>query len=257
MSNEAKVPDVHTEYAQYGVCIVRDLLPSELIQVLDQECLRLWQAQKNRSVSNLRLGLRENLQGDVILDRIDPVEDISAVFKGLNADPRLTQLAETLLEEPVAVMKEKLLYKQPGTSGFGLHRDISYFEDTGVKGKEVLTAAVAIDVMTPASGAVMFYPQLRLRETHAAADDARDVDEAEVAGLAPRSFEVQPGDVLFFDGLIPHCSDFNRSDNARRVYYITYIPARYPEGRRRYYRQRLREQARERRDLLDGECRFD
>ena len=245
------------DFRLQGVQVLRGFFCGDAVDRLDRECDRLWDSLRDRSVANLRLGLRHNALGDVVLDRIDPVEDLSEVFRGLNNDPRLTSLAEALLREPVTVMKEKLLYKQPGTSGFGLHRDIDYFRAAAIPGDEVVTAAVAIDAMTVASGTVVFYPELRYRATPAPANDDRDVDEAAALGCVPLSFELDPGDVLLFDGLVPHRSDFNRSEHSRRVYYITYVPARYTQARSRYYDHRLREPRDERRDLVDGECRFD
>lgn len=252
-----QIASMKRSFVSTGVSAFRQMLSGEEIALLTKETERLWNTLNNRSSSNLRLGLRQDTVGEVVLDRIDPVEDVSDVFRELNDHPGLKAVANTLLGGPVTVMKEKLIYKRPGTSGFGLHRDVDYYQSTGLSGEEVVTAAVMIDEMTKDSGALVFYPDLRFRKTRAPDCDARDVDMSETNDLEPIVHELLPGDVLFFDGLVPHRSDFNRSLASRRIHYITYIPARYTDAREKYYAQRLSEQAEERRELVESELSFD
>ena len=140
-------------------------------------------------------------------------------------------------------MKEKLIYKRPGTPGFGAHRDSAYnVVKTGVPVSEFVTIYIAIDQANGQNGAVEFYPDLRNVNLAAPPGEPRDVDERELLGKDSFRPDVKPGDLIIFDGVIPHRSAHNHSDYPRRTYMITYVPARYPKARKKYYLERRREQ---------------
>ena len=52
---------------------------------------------------------------------------------------------------------------------------------------------------------------------------------------------MQPGDVLVFDSYVPHRSDTNTTDVARRALYLTYNRASAGDHRERYYRDKAAE----------------
>jgi 2-aminoethylphosphonate dioxygenase len=240
-------------YRDRGVGLLPGLLPSERVCALREESLRLWQVFEPQGAANLRVGIRVEPSGQVVLNGLDPVSDVSPVFAAVNADPLLVALAEKGLGGPVTTMKDKLIYKWPGTRGFGLHRDADYnTPKSGVPASEFLTVCIALDPVTPARGPVEFYPELRDRRTPAAPDEARDVDEGAMVGLRSVSHDLEPGDAILFDGRVPHRSDRNTSDGPRRLYMVTYVPARHAGAREHYYAAREREQAAERRGLPQG-----
>lgn len=245
-------------YVACGYGLIKGLLSPDDIDRLVRESERLWLRHIGAGPGNLRFGIRTNRSGETVIDRIDPVADISETFAAVNRDQRLVSIAESGLGEPVTVMKEKLIYKRPGSQGFAAHRDQEYTTPkSGVPGCEVLTISIAIDRATRATGPTEFFPSLRNRATIAPVDEPRDVDESELNGV--RSFipETEPGDVILFDGKIPHRSDWNRSNHCRRVYMISYVPARYSDSRRSYYAGRFTEQRGMRRDLVEGSIFFE
>lgn len=107
--------------------------------------------------------MRTGPSGDTVFDRLDPLADVSPPFAALNHHPTLIRIAEAGLGEPAVVMKEKLIFKRRGTSGFGAHRDQTYTTvKSSVPGAEVLTLSLALDPAPLASGPVEFYPSLQL-----------------------------------------------------------------------------------------------
>jgi len=244
---------IKAEFRQSGVCHVKEYFSPEQVKELADESKNLWESHSKQGFNNLRIGLRNNLGGDPVMDRIDPVADISSIFGALNKDESLVNMVETLLEEPALVLKEKLIYKSPGTRGFGLHRDQPYYQSAGVPGNEILSVVIAIDDIGSHSGPIAFYPQLRFKKTQAPIGEPRDVEISETDGTDPLIFEIHSGDMLIFDGLIPHRSSANRSTHSRRTYTITYIPARYEDGRSIYYANRFKEQKVERRHLIEDQ----
>jgi len=248
----ANTPAIKSSFDSFGVCHITDVFGSAYIEELGNESDRLWERQSERTEKNLRIGLRQDLQGNTVLDRLDPVLDISATFAALNQNPELLKLAENLLGRKVLAMKEKLVFKRPGTGGFGLHRDANYFSSSGAGGCEIVTIAVVLDDFNSRNGPIQFYPQLRQKNLKAPTGEPRDIDCSEIQNIEPLAPLAKAGEILVFDGLIPHRSDYNHSTMPRRLYMITYIPASYRHGRENYYRQRLIEQRRER-QLAEGD----
>jgi len=245
-------------YVDCGYGLITSMLSSDEIDRLVRESERLWQQFIGAGAGNLRLGIRTDRSGKAVLDRLDPVADISETFAAVNRDQRFVSIAESGLGEAVTVMKEKLIYKWPGTRGFGPHRDQAYTTaKSGVPGSEVLTISLSLDRGSRAAGPTEFFPSLRNCATSAPAGEPRDVDETELHGVESCMPETDPGDVILFDGRIPHRSDWNRSNHCRRVYMISYVPARYPDARRNYYAGRISEQKEMRRDLVEGSVYFE
>jgi hypothetical protein len=140
------------DYVDCGYGLIRSMLSSDEIDRLVRESERLWRQYEVAGASNVRFGIRTDRSGKAVLERLDPLVDISETFAALNRDPRLVSIAESGLGEPVTVLKEKLIYKWPGTRGFGPHRDQAYTTATsGVPGSEVLTISLALDRATRAT----------------------------------------------------------------------------------------------------------
>jgi ectoine hydroxylase-related dioxygenase (phytanoyl-CoA dioxygenase family) len=234
------------DFRRDGVAVARGLFSGAEVAALQQEATRLWDSQEGLESANLRVGLRKNVCGDVILERLDPVADISGLFDDLSQSQKLVRIAEMALGEPVTVLKDKIIYKWPGTAGYGLHRDEPYFGTSGVPGAELVSVSVALDPVRDNSGGIEFFPGQRRSQLPAPAQEGRDILRGALEGIAPVVPELDPGDLLFFDGLIPHCSDYNSGARSRRMYTATYAPARYHDCRKRYYAIRWEEQKRER-----------
>ena len=235
------LPKLQSEFKTSGVVVVRALFSQREMQTYATEAAKLWDSYAQPCANNLRFGIRKNQDGGDVLERLDPVMDISEIFAALNDDTRIVSIVETLFGEPVSVMKEKLIYKWPGTSGYGPHRDENYFGGSGASGADMVSASLALDPANAENGAIKFYPKLRLQSLDAPQHEPRDIAACELENREYYRPDLRPGDMVFFDGLIPHCSDFNRSLQSRRTYMITYVPARYENGREKYYRCRMAE----------------
>jgi ectoine hydroxylase-related dioxygenase (phytanoyl-CoA dioxygenase family) len=243
-------------YRNGGLIVMRNMFDAAETDRLQRESTRIWDGLDRRDAFNLRIGLRKNAGNVDVLERLDPVIDLSEVFSKVNADQRIVDLAQLLLGEPVTAMKEKLIFKSPGTGGYGIHRDEGYFDSSGARGQEMLTVAIALDRAYPENGAMIFYPSLSHQPLPAAPNEPRDLDPEALDNRLAVQPELSPGDVVAFSGLIPHGSQLNRSNDYRRSYLITFVPARLTEGRSKYYRARRRELVEERSKYMKGEYYF-
>jgi len=258
IARESAVEDAVAELTQRGVAVVRNLFGMDRIESLTDESMRLCEAQEANDPHSLRFGIRRDFTGGATLEHIDPVIDISGPFRRLNDDPRLLAIAEAHLGEQAIVMREELIYKWPGTNGHDRSRDESQTIISGVPEVEVLTMSVALDPVTEDTGPTEFYPDLRLTGSAAPRDtaDGPDAGDGQPMRVAPFSPQMDPGDVVLFDALVPHHSDMNRSEHPSRSYRIHFVPARYPQARANYYAGRLRAQQEERAPLVGGHFFF-
>lgn len=143
-------------------------------------------------------------------------------------DPRLhAHLAAFLGEEPCAA-QSMFYFKPPGARGQDMHQDDFYLRTSP---GNCIAAWVAVDHVDDENGGLRVaagshrLPLLPTRQadlTTYFADDGVDVP----AGMAVDAPELEPGDVLFFGGLVIHGSGPNRSrDRFRRSFICHYVGA--------------------------------
>lgn len=243
-------------WAESRTSLHRGVFSAREAREIRRQAHALWQSLPQRRPANVRFGLRGSLDGQWLLDRLDPVADVSPYFRQLALESRLTSIAQDYLGGEVMLMKEKLIYKPPGAPGYGAHRDGAYFCEAGPQAHEMLTVALALDPATAENGALRLYPESRCKELAAPAGEPRDIAASALAEEPVFQPELEPGDALFFDCSVPHDSDPNRSDQARCCYLISYALASYPEARRNFYDRYLRELAANRQVAAQDEACF-
>jgi len=246
------------QFARSGCGTARKLLGPDEVDPLIKESMALWHRFRGGGASNLRIGIRLDRSGRPLLERLDPVSDISPLFHSLNGHASLLSIAELGLGGSVRVMKEKLIYKWPGTPGFGSHRDGQYNTPrTGIPGSEALTICLALARADQANGALELFPSLRTAVLAAPPKEPRDIAESELAGVESVMPVMEPGDAVIFDGQVPHRSGWNHSDAPRLTYMVTFVPERYASARDDYYNARRREQGEDRHHLLSEPLFFE
>lgn len=192
---------------------------------------------------NLRAQTRMTRDRSDVIDRLDPVSNLDKCFSDAVLHPKLAALVSRFSGEPVSPFKDKLIWKNPGVSGYELHQDYTFWIHLGAPPEAMLTAAVAIDPARRENGAIQLYPGLHHR--HHLPDrppggifsSGSGVSPPRVVeGTAPVVPELDPGDVLIFHSLTPHESGPNESERARRLLFISFCAARFGRKRARYYR---------------------
>jgi ectoine hydroxylase-related dioxygenase (phytanoyl-CoA dioxygenase family) len=166
-------------------------------------------------------------------DAICRTENVSACEPGVAAlvDGLLRETASAGLGAPATAFKDKLNYKQPGGAGFRPHQDrVAY---PGVD--RVLSILVALDECTSESGCLWLADGV---DEVLPIDDRGVVRDDVARTLAWQAAELAPGDAVLIDGLAPHYSDANRSDQPRRVLVASYAPAGEGYSREQYYASR-------------------
>lgn len=228
-------------YRRDGYLHLPALLGTDELVLLDRECLRVQSDSALKDPRNLRAVARRTLEGPTVIDRYDPICDLSPAFERLIHDDRVTGVASSVVGGPVQLFKDKLIFKNPGAYGYGAHQDYTVWRDLPVPADGLLSILIAIDPATAENGAVRFYPGLH--HQHHCHDELKDLF-GPASGLTPpdvldRSPGVliclDPGDAVVFSSLTPHDSAPNQTDHTRRAIFLTFSDAAYGDLRVPYY----------------------
>ncbi|MFE6800726.1 phytanoyl-CoA dioxygenase family protein [Streptomyces sp. NPDC057681] len=142
-------------------------------------------------------------------------------------DPRITAtVAELIEEEPIAA-QSMLYFKPPGARGQALHQDNFYLR---VEPGTCVAAWVALDHVDRGNGGLEVVPGTHLMDLFCPEEADPDtyftreyVPPPE--GLARVPVDMEPGDVLFFNGSLVHGSEPNTTtDRFRRSFVCHYAP---------------------------------
>jgi hypothetical protein len=215
----------HAAYARDGWLIKRGLVPAGEIAAISAETEQLLSRGDLMAQNNLRVRWQYHyLTGAPIFELFDPITDIAPACDALARGPRLTGLLAELLDGPVCLYKDKLIYKPPGAGGYPLHQDFIAWRRFP---ESFTTVVVAIDPAGDESGAIELYPGAQRGGCLAERDGNFHIlpDDA-VAGFPAVRPALEPGDALVFGAFMPHRSDINRSTRSRRHLLLSYNAAR-------------------------------
>jgi phytanoyl-CoA hydroxylase len=153
-------------------------------------------------------------------------------------DPRVRNVLEVIFgEEPVAC-QSMFYFKPPGSRGQALHQDNFYLE---VQPGTCVAAWTAIDRSYPGNGGLYVVPKTHAMEV--ICPDEADLSDSFTTHLVnpPKGMkavptELEPGDVLFFNGSLIHGSGPNRSRaDWRRSFICHYMPRSSRSIARHYF----------------------
>jgi len=156
-------------------------------------------------------------------------------------DPRIADvLCELLGEEPLAA-QSMMYYKPPGARGQGLHQDQHPLHVSPGQG---IACWIALDPADGENGGMLVVPRsnhlgviCKGRESHESNPDeyfnggGMKVPE----GYQVLQTEMQPGDALFFGGLMIHGSYANRSQDRFRRCFIGHYVGRSTASLNKFY----------------------
>ena len=142
-------------------------------------------------------------------------------------DVRITDVVAQLLGEEPLACQTMLYFKPPGARGQSLHQDNFYLK---VEPGTCIAAWIALDVVDRDNGGLELIPGTHRMEIFCPeeADSSVSFTREHVPpppGLSAVPADMQPGDVLFFNGSVVHGSAPNDSpDRFRRSFISHYAP---------------------------------
>ena len=147
-----------------------------------------------------------------------------------------------LFEDPAQAMrdtsggavlfKEKINYKLVGGAGFAAHQDSPAYIGLA---EDHVSVMVAVDDATPENGCLQVCPGKWSARSNVPLTDKGVVTPEAEAEMEFVPVPAKAGDVLFFNGYIPHRSNANMSDKNRRAIFLTYNPLCQGDHHTAYY----------------------
>jgi ectoine hydroxylase-related dioxygenase (phytanoyl-CoA dioxygenase family) len=210
-----------TAYERDGYVVLRGLFPVDEVAAVAAETKALLARDELKAMTNLRVRWQYHYEtGAPIFELFDPVTDIAPRCDRWMRDPRLLSVLQQLLGEAVHPIKDKLIYKSPGSGGYPLHQDYIAWPSFP---ESFTTVVVAIDGAGAGNGCIQLYPGAHTRGCLSERDgNFHILPDSTVAGVEPRALALEPGDVAIFGAFMPHRSDTNRSNVSRRHLLFSY-----------------------------------
>jgi ectoine hydroxylase-related dioxygenase (phytanoyl-CoA dioxygenase family) len=214
--------DTRLAYERDGYIVLRRLFSAaEIARAAAEAEALLEHCRPLISVRNLRCRWQTNVTtGTCDFETFDPIIDLSPACRDLALDDRLLAALAGLYGEPACLFKDKLIYKPPGLSGYGLHQD--WIAWPGFP-RSFLTVLVPFDAADGDNGATEVFPGYHAAGSLSPEDgDYHELPPDLVDLSRGVLLELRPGDVAVFSGFTPHRSAPNRSTRWRRQLYLSY-----------------------------------
>lgn len=212
---------LRAEYEEQGFIVLQKVFDQNEVAELVAESERLLTDCKDLiDPNNLRCRYMPHFEtGEQLFEVFDPVNDLSPVCERVTRDARIVSVVESLYGEPACLFKEKLIFKPAGATGYKLHQDIPLCWEGFPK--TFLTVLIAIDPTSEENGCTEVFS--RSHDDFLSKDPCAYMlpDEA-VDASRGTALVLNPGDVAIFHGLTPHKSAPNRSQEMRRIFYVSY-----------------------------------
>jgi hypothetical protein len=224
---------VRETYEKEGYALVKGLLNEKRINLIRKESERLLGDARLIRPWNLRCRWQNNVPPGGRLEALDPISDLSPVIREVLTDPALKDILAGVLGGEPMVLKDKLIYKLPGSQGYPLHQDYIAWPEFP---RNTAQALIAIDPSCTETGCLEVFPgEHRGGHFPIMNGKVHAMDPAWANGKTSRLLQLEPGDVVFFHTLLPHRSAPNQSSKPRRHLYLTYNHIEEGDLRDRYY----------------------
>lgn len=230
-------------YHVEGYLHLPGVFSADRVARFDVECERLLNENPDADDDNLRAQSRPSDHGGTAFDRFDPIIDISPVFEAAARDHALLALVGQLFDDEAFLFKDKLIFKRPGTHGYRVHQDYTYWCELPCPAEAMLSVLVAIDASDAEKGALEIIP--RMHHAHLGpAEKPHDIfdpnsgllSDSQIAGRDSVLPPLNAGDILVFHSLAPHRSGVNRASTSRRSLYFSYNAGKHGDLYETYYR---------------------
>jgi len=209
------------DYHRDGFVKLAGLFSSTEVHEFQKEADRLLQRTDLIDNANIRCRWQNHVEtGECRFDCFDPMIDLSPTFENLARDARILNAVSALYGERACLFKDKLIFKPPGATGYALHQDYISWKSFP---ESFVTVIVAFDAADASNGATEVFPGYHRLGCmspkdgmyHQLKDDRVDLSKGVILDL-------EPGDIGIFSGFTPHRSGPNRSDQWRRLAYLSY-----------------------------------
>ena len=159
----------------------------------------------------------ENTKDQRILSRMEYFINSQPELKNL-VDTKVTPILKEIMNQNMCLFKDKINWKLPGGGKFKPHQDNEAWSD--FPPTYYITCAFSVDNCTIENGCL---EMVRGEHTKGILKNNNGcLDKEIVDNLEWEPMLTTTRDLIAFDSFVPHRSDINHSNNARRIFYFTY-----------------------------------
>lgn len=184
-------------YSQDGYIVRRNLLTSKEIALI-----------RDRARAPIEAEIREGKTGGVIT----LTKAVEKQYGFLTRDERLVDLAQDAIGKPIYRYRHVLM---PNVSAYQWHQDFAFFYADGLLAPQMATIYVPLVKATKDNGCIRVLKGSHKlgRLNHSGVDQVdQEQFEAALKRFEVVYVEMEPGDVIVFDGCLLHGSDANRTN---------------------------------------------
>jgi 2-aminoethylphosphonate dioxygenase len=214
-------PELKERYHEDGFMTVRGLFAPDEMAALRAEADHLFARTDLIDSDNVRCRWQNHVDtGECRFDCFDPVIDLSPTFEKLARDQRIMEVVSALYGEQAFLFKDKLIFKPAAAVGYAMHQDYISWESFPTS---FVTVIVALDPADASNGATEVFPGYHKLGCLSPKDGMYHELTAEQVDFSKSvTLDLEPGDIAIFSGFTPHRSGPNRSDQWRRLAYLSY-----------------------------------
>lgn len=218
-------------FKKHGFLVVRSLVDSETAGKLPQwidDVVKLPLSPGKQMVYLEDSTVNKN--GKTI-SRIEKFLDVHKDLDQFANSPIIKGAIEQLLSEPAVIFKEKINFQPPFGGGILPHQDIQagwldYAHD-------FISIAVTIDESTEENGCTEI--DVNWNSEGLVGSLWEPLNDAMMQNIKFEKTPTRLGDVIFFDGFVPHRALPNQTDRQRRIMFLTYNPVSQGDHSEQYY----------------------
>lgn len=147
-------------------------------------------------------------------------------------------LVSQIFRQSGVLFKDKLNFKGPGGGGFRFHQDANAYASNKLARRHV-TVLLAIDAAGPDTGPIQFATGYHNKGV---LTNNNGVISPEIEQIIEfESMEMQPGDIVLFNTMLPHRSASNLSPtDSRRAAFLTFNAASEGDFHEAYYEHKAK-----------------
>jgi ectoine hydroxylase-related dioxygenase (phytanoyl-CoA dioxygenase family) len=227
-------------FHENGFIILENAFDKDEVERMRQEADFIANLIINSSLSNQRqsgrLDIKTQENGNHIIRKIQPVNDLSLYLSQVSDDDRLLDPMRQIMEDEPILMEEKLNYKQPldcrieGINAsslvdkFPIHSDWAYYRAQNYP-QNILSSAISMDDCYPDSGPIRVWPGSHtVHREHETIDNGLQVKEGLIDFAGGEEIVAPAGSVMIFHALLVHNSLGNTSGKPRRLMIYSHYP---------------------------------
>ena len=184
-----------------------------------------------------RLDILQRENGDQIVRKIQPINDLSLYLAEISRDERLLGPMRTVMGDEPVLMEEKLNYKEPlpmpvsgfemgarVTDQFPIHSDWAYYKAQNYP-QSIMSSAIAFDDCSEDSGPLHIWPGSHKKDLpHDSVTIGLEVQPGLIDPEGGIDLLVPAGTVMLFSSLLIHNSRANLSGKPRRLMIYSHYP---------------------------------